>query len=205
MILGIFTGQGAQWPTMGRELTLHCRTFRETMHRLEGALRSIPEAPDWVLQAELMKQEKTSRVHEAIFSQPMTTAIQIGLINLLREVGINFNAVVGHSSGEIAAAYSAGLLNEKDAICISYYRGLFAKLSHGKKGEDGRMIAVGMSMEQAQNYIASRPALIGRIGLAASNSPLSVTLSGDTSAVADFKTLMDLDGIFFIILKVEVA
>lgn len=203
--LGIFTGQGAQWPTMGRELILYSRAFSETIKRLESALTGIPDAPEWILSDELLADSKTSRVHEALISQPLCTAVQIGLVNLLQHASITFDAVVGHSSGEIAAAYAAGFLTEVDAIRISYYRGYYAKLAHGINGEAGAMLAVGMSMAQAQAFISTRPALLNRICVAASNSHESVTLSGDESAVAEVRALMDADGTFCRKLKVNVA
>ncbi|OCL09152.1 ketoacyl-synt-domain-containing protein, partial [Glonium stellatum] len=202
---GIFTGQGAQWPTMGRELILHSRAFNETIKRLESALKGIPDAPEWILSDELLADSKSSRVHEALISQPLCTAVQIGLVNLLQHASINFDAVVGHSSGEIAAAYAAGFLTEADAIRISYYRGHYAKLARGVNGEAGAMLAVGMSMAQAQAFITARPALLDRICVAASNSHESVTLSGDESAVAEVRALMDADGTFCRKLKVNVA
>ncbi|KAJ5922013.1 hypothetical protein N7516_009716 [Penicillium verrucosum] len=105
-ILGVFTGQGAQWPAMG------------------AALIRSSQFPEWRLTDEIFAGADTSRIAEAAVSQPLCTAIQIVLVDLLQSAGLTFASVVGHSSGEIAAAYAAGLISAHDAIRIAYYRGL---------------------------------------------------------------------------------
>ena len=102
-ILGIFTGQGAQWPLMGRKLITTSRVFAQTIHELEETLDQLPAPPGWSLRAELMAPTPSSHIHEAAYSQPLCTAIQVALVDLLQYVGIKFDVVIGHSSGEIAA------------------------------------------------------------------------------------------------------
>jgi acyl transferase domain-containing protein len=102
-ILGIFTGQGAQWPTMGRELILKSKLFSSTIDRLDNCLKQAPDPPSWSLRRELLADREASRCHQASFSQPMCTAVQIALVDLLNSIGVSFSVVVGHSSGEIAA------------------------------------------------------------------------------------------------------
>ncbi|KAL7940875.1 polyketide synthase [Trichoderma barbatum] len=153
-ILGVFTGQGAQWPSMGRRLYEKSATFKHTIDRLEGSLKNLPEPPSWSL----------SRVHEAAISQPLCTALQIALVDLLHASRITFSAVLGHSSGEIGAAYAAGYIEAADAIRIAYYRG------------KGKMMAVSMGPEQAGAFCL-QDRIAGRVHVAASNSRSSVTLS----------------------------
>lgn len=152
----------------------------------EEALGAIPEPPSWSLSEELLADSTKSRVSEAQFSQPLCTAIQIGLVDLLRACGIKFSTVVGHSSGEIGAAYAAGLLTRRDAMGISYYRGHVAHLACGAAREPGSMMAVAMSFDAASE-LCSQPQFKGCITVAASNSPSSVTLSGDRDALAKIK------------------
>ena len=84
----------------------------------------------------------------------MCTAIQVVLVDLLQAAGITFSAVVGHSSGEIGAAYAAGLISDHDAIRIAYYRGLHVRLAGDSiDGQKGAMLAVGTSLEDAQDLI----------------------------------------------------
>ncbi|KKY25511.1 putative pks-nrps protein [Phaeomoniella chlamydospora] len=204
--LGIFTGQGAQWPSMSRGLIETCRLFRESIDLCEASLAALPAAdtPDWSLRKELLKDESSSRLSEAALSQPLCTAVQIGMVDLLRAAGIKLDAVVGHSSGEIAAAYAAGYLSAHDAIRIAYYRGFHARLAAGENGKPGAMMAAGLSFEDALSLCAERP-FAGRISVAASNSTTIVTLSGDKDAINEAKNLFDEKKTFSRLLNVDTA
>ncbi|OPB36124.1 hypothetical protein A0O28_0108990 [Trichoderma guizhouense] len=203
-ILGVFTGQGAQWPSMGRRLYEKSATFKQTIDRLEESLKNLPDAPSWSLVSELMASPEKSRIHEAAISQPLCTALQVALVDLLYASGITFSAVVGHSSGEIGAAYAAEYIKAEDAIRIAYYRGVHAHLAGGPDGQKGKMMAVGMGLEQARAF-CSQDKLAGRIHVAASNSRSSVTLSGDADAVDEAKELLDSQQSFARLLKVDKA
>ncbi|KAK0649293.1 hypothetical protein B0T16DRAFT_326350 [Cercophora newfieldiana] len=181
-ILGIFTGQGAQWVTMSRGLLKSSKVYGDSIRALDAVLRSCPEPPTWSLEQEIDADEGMSRVHIARISQPLCTAVQIALIDLLRSLGIAFHAVVGHSSGEIAAAYAAGKLCARDAILISYYRGKFAHLASGANGEKGGMLAAGLSRKEAAELCA-KSEYRNSICMAASNAPSLVTLSGDIDVI----------------------
>ncbi|KAH8766116.1 polyketide synthase [Diaporthe sp. PMI_573] len=202
-ILGVFTGQGAQWPRMGASLYEKSAGFRRSMQELERSLASLPDPPEWSMVSELLAAAPTSRVHEAAISQPLCTALQISLVDLLASCGIAFHGVVGHSSGEIAAAYAAGYINAHDAIRIAYYRGVHADFS-SHRDAPGRMMAVGMGFEEARNFCL-RDQFVGRIVVAASNSRSSTTLSGDADAIDEAKSLLDSIEVFARILKVEKA
>jgi acyl transferase domain-containing protein len=76
------------------------------------------EGGSWSLIDELAKAENESRINEAEISQPATTAIQIALVDLLESFSIRPSRVVGHSSGEVAAAYAAGALSRDNAIIV---------------------------------------------------------------------------------------
>lgn len=182
-ILGVFTGQGAQWATMGRELILSSHLAESIMDDLEKSLAELPDGPEWSLKQELFAPKETSRIAQAAFSQPLCTAVQIIVVDLLRKSsGINFSTIVGHSSGEIGCAYAAGFLSARDAIRVAYYRGKFAKLAKAENGKPGAMIAAGTDMDDV-NYFCNLPKLKGRAQLAASNSSASVTISGDADAI----------------------
>lgn len=205
-ILGVFTGQGAQWPCMGREL-LHTSNFaRQRLQALEQHLQDLPGAdrPQWSLTAEIMAAASVSRVHEAEISQPLCTALQIVLVDLVREAGIRFDAVVGHSSGEMGAAYAAGYLRDQDAIRIAYYRGVYSKRARSAAGKPGAMLAAATSFEDAVE-LCEMPELKGRLSVAAANSPASVTLSGDADAVDEAILIFEDEGKFARKLKVDTA
>ncbi|KAK4033573.1 BcPKS5, polyketide synthase [Parachaetomium inaequale] len=201
-ILGIFTGQGAQWPRMGARLLQESPFASQRLAELQRALATLPaeDRPNWTLSAQLLADPQTSRVAEAAVSQPLCTAVQIVLVDMVRAAGLKFRAVVGHSSGEIAAAYAARFLSAGDAMRVAYYRGLFAGLASGlpalhhdgdevdgagaTSGCRGAMMAVGTSYEDALAF-CQLDDFAGRIQVAARNSPTSITLSGDEDAVEE--------------------
>ena len=204
-VLGVFTGQGAQWPAMGAELLRSFPYVRQRVQQLEEHLNSLPDRPEWSLVEEMLKGDETSRIAEAALSQPLCTAIQIVLVDLLKAAGVTFSAVVGHSSGEMGAAYAAGFLSDCDALRAAYYRGVVAKLAgNAATGQKGAMLAVGTSWEDAQELVQLR-AFRGRIAIAAHNSGASVTLSGDADAIAHAKRVFDEEKKFARALKVDTA
>ncbi|CEJ86639.1 hypothetical protein VHEMI04162 [[Torrubiella] hemipterigena] len=166
----VFTGQGAAWPRFGRELLLTNPIFANSVKSLDAQLQTLGKiAPSWSLVDELCKPAKTSRVYEAEFSQPLCTAVQIALLDLFASLGVTPAAVVGHSSGEIAAAYAAGGLTAYEAIVAAFLRGATTKV----QTQQGGMAAVGLGWEVAKKHIA--PGVV----IACDNAPNSVTLSGD--------------------------
>ncbi|KAF2138629.1 uncharacterized protein K452DRAFT_234185 [Aplosporella prunicola CBS 121167] len=203
-ILGVFTGQGAQWAGMGRQLIQSSSAVAAQFEDLEKALESLPagERPKWSLVEELLADGSSSKLGEAIYAQPLCTAVQVVLVDLLRAAGIKFAAVVGHSSGEIAAAYAAGYLTKDEAIKIAYYRGFFSNLAGG--GARGAMMAVGTSFEDG-NELCAEPDFEGRLHVAACNSPSSITLSGDADAVEQAKLVFEDERKFARLLKVDKA
>ena len=120
----VFTGQGAQWPQMGRELLNANPIFLKSILCLDQHLQGLQKHKStWKIEEELRKLGKKSRVNTAEFSQPLCTAIQIALVDTLASLGIQPDAVVGHSSGEIAAAYAVGALTAEAAITNAMHRG----------------------------------------------------------------------------------
>ncbi|KAL9626525.1 MAG: hypothetical protein Q9204_007235, partial [Flavoplaca sp. TL-2023a] len=171
----VFTGQGAQYPRMGRELLLRGDlVFQKTLKTLDKYLHGIPEPPTWTIENELQKSSKTSQVQKAELSQPLCTAVQIGLVDLFATIGVEPAAVVGHSSGELAAAYAAGALTAKEAIIGAYERGRVAKLQNRK----GAMAAVGLGWNEVEKFLSRPQCVVG-----CENSPKSVTLTGDAEQV----------------------
>ncbi|OQE36960.1 hypothetical protein PENCOP_c011G07769 [Penicillium coprophilum] len=169
----VFTGQGAQWPRMGLSLLSNFPIFKENINAMDEALQQLSDGPNWFLSDELSQESSISRVHEAEFSQPLCVALQIGLVNILRSWGIEPTTIVGHSSGEIGAAYAARAISMRTAIILAYYRGKVAQPLEGL----GAMVAVGLSPDEVAQYLT--PGVV----IACHNSPHSVTLSGDNDSV----------------------
>ncbi|KAI8632911.1 lovastatin nonaketide synthase [Xylariaceae sp. FL1651] len=184
---------------MGQTLYSASSVFRNSMQRCEKILEGCIEAPSWSLVAE-MHAASHFRIHEAGISQALCTAVQISLVNLLRVVGTEFDIVVGHSSGEIAAAFVAGVLTENDAMVVAYYRGLAVQTTQ----QEGGMMAVSMSWEDATEF-CKKPNYDGRLVVAASNSPGNVTISGDSSVLNKAQKELEDSNIFAKFLHVNVA
>jgi amino acid adenylation domain-containing protein len=200
----VFTGQGAQWHAMGRQLLDQSPLFRQTIERCDTVLKSLPDGPEWSCLSELYKSKEDSRVSQSLISQPLCAAVQLALVDILRAWDITPSAVVGHSSGEIAAAYAAGILTFENAIICAYYRGLY--MSQGKTSDPsqkrGTMMAVGMTEIEGQSELEPYE---GRIALAAVNSPSSLTLSGDEDAILELKGKLEERKVFVRQLQVEQA
>ncbi|KAF7552333.1 hypothetical protein G7Z17_g4400 [Cylindrodendrum hubeiense] len=197
----LFTGQGAQWHAMGRELTTRQPLFRESMLQSDKILKQL--GAEWSLIDELSKDEHSSRVGEAEISQPSTTAIQIALVDLLKSFHVFPNYVIGHSSGEIAAAYAAEALDHETALEISYRRGFMSQACARVISSRGAMMAVGLGEDDVKRYIDQTRK--GLVCVACVNSPVSTTISGDEAAIDELKQILDEESIFNRKLKVDTA
>ncbi|KAF6803240.1 beta-ketoacyl synthase domain-containing protein, partial [Colletotrichum musicola] len=205
-VLGIFTGQGAQWPGMGKILVSTVPHARKIISQLDLSLRTLPPAyrPSWKLYDQLMLEGESSNVHDASYSQPLCCAVQILLVRVLAAAGIEFKAVVGHSSGEIACAYAAGFITASQAIRIAYLRGLVSTKAASPNGVEGAMMAAGCSYEDAQE-LCGLEVFRDRICVAASNAPDSVTISGDADAIEEAREVLEDESKFARKLKVDKA
>ncbi|QIW96909.1 hypothetical protein AMS68_002427 [Peltaster fructicola] len=203
-ILGVFTGQGAQWPAMGAKLIDFCPSFARSLQKMDDVLKSCADPPSWTIMEALTAQGKASRISEAAISQPLCTALQVALVDLLSSCGIVFKAVVGHSSGEIGAAYAAGVLSARDAILIAYLRGQNARFAAGPTGAKGAMLAVGLTVTEALE-ICEGQEHSGNVYVAAINAPTSITLSGDEEAIHQIKVKLDDEKKFCRALRVDTA
>ena len=183
---------------MAREAIQQFPSMMKTIRELNFVLRKLPHKPDFDMLELLLDESNTTAhmINEAHVSQPLCTAIQIALVDLLDSWGIQPRVSVGHSSGEIAAAYGAGLLSAPEAIVAAYYRGYAVRARSGT----GSMLAVALGPEEVQKYIAAYdPA---EICVACENSPSSVTLSGHPKVVARVGQAISVDGVFARELKI---
>lgn len=217
----VFTGQGAQWFDMGRELAIY-PIFRNSLQSAElylktlgcewsltGIIQPVPYlmSPDvdWI--EEFFRSKESSNVNDPAYAQPLCTALQIALLDLFSDWNIFPTRVVGHSSGEIAAAYSAGGLSRESAWKISYYRGALASRLSKENLVSGSMIAIALSEPSVLPYLSMIATKLGpdRLAVGCVNSPSSVTITGDDECVDALKVLMDCEQIFARKLKVNVA
>ena len=174
---------------MGAELMTYYPSFLRSIRVLDRALEDLADGPDWTIEDVLLEDAQTSRVGEAEFSQPLCTAIQVAIVQLLATWSIKPSVTVGHSSGEIGAAYAAGLISATESIVAAYYRG---KVVADVKTLGG-MLAVGLGAEAVTPYLTN---MDGKVLIACHNSPDGVTLSGDLLAMETVKAKLDADNIF---------
>ncbi|HYO66175.1 MAG TPA: SDR family NAD(P)-dependent oxidoreductase, partial [Archangium sp.] len=170
----VFSGQGGQWPGMGWSLLRGEPVFRAVLERCEGLIR---QHLGWSLQEELAAQGSRSRLQEALIGWPATVALELALAELWRSWGIQPDAVVGYSIGEVAAAHVAGCLGLEDAMRVICEQ---ARLIHRTRGQ-GAMALVALSWEQAGEALAGNEERVHR---AIHASPEATVLSGEPEALA---------------------
>ena len=197
----VFTGQGAQWHAMGRELIEAYPVYKACL--LEAGEYLTDFGATWSPMEELMKDIETTRVNELAMSMPLCAVVQIALVRLLHSWGVVPAAVTSHSSGEIAAAYAAGALTLKAAMAIVFARGKLAANVGPGVTQKGGMIAVGLGVEDVEKYISRVSS--GQVMVACLNSPTSITVSGDVPAIEELETMLKEDNVFARRLKVDAA
>ncbi|KAI1179866.1 putative polyketide synthase [Nemania sp. FL0916] len=201
----VFTGQGAQWLRMGNDLLVYS-VFRHSVEQAEKYLRTL--GCPWSLLDDVFNNEESNiDIDDPRYAQPICTVLQIGLVDLLRSFNILPSGTIGHSSGEIAAAYAAGAISCRAAWKLAYFRGTLSSNLEQSGEISGGMIAVGTSQQAVQSYIdtASELSTSGFLCVACNNSPSSVTVSGDRTQIKLLKELLDQDKIFNRILAVPLA
>lgn len=197
----VFTGQGSQYVNMGSGL-MQYPVVRATLKSIDDVFREL--GSEWSLFDAIKDRDC---INQPEYTQPLCTALQIALVELLKQFGINPVAVVGHSSGEIAAAYTVGALSMASAASVAYFRGRSAGRLRALVGSSSPMYAmmsVNLSQEQADNYlkmacsIGDKGPIIsqGAVHIACINSPVNVTLSGTEDAINALKRHLDDEGVF---------
>lgn len=191
-----FTGQGAQWWAMGQGLSMY-KAFRESMKYSQEVLASV--GCPWDLDEELNRSETDCKLRLTEYSQPACTALQVALVQLMRSWGVQPVAVVGHSSGEIAAAYTAGFISHEAAVKIAWLRGQVSSTV----SKNGGMIAINASAETIDHRLSALTQ--GRAVVACMNSPRSCTVSGDKPAIDELYDALKKDEVLCTKLPMDVA
>ncbi|WP_030226717.1 non-ribosomal peptide synthetase/type I polyketide synthase [Actinoalloteichus caeruleus] len=190
----VFTGMGPQWWAMGRQLFESEPVYREAVERCDAALRLFA---DWSLIEEMNASESDSQMAETWLAQPANFAVQVGLAALWRSRGVHPDAIVGHSTGEIAAFHEAGVYTLEDAARVAVHR---SRLQQKLVGT-GTMLAVSLAEEEAARRVAPYG---DRVSIAAVNSPTGMTLAGDQDALAELAGALRDEQIFAKFLTVRV-
>jgi len=192
----VFTGMGPQWWAMGRELLASEPVFRDMAERCDTIFRDLA---GWSILEEMTRDEADSRIMETQITQPANFVLQASLDALWRSKGIVPAAIVGHSVGDVSAAYASGVLSLEDALKVSYHRSRLQKSVAGQ----GKMLAVSLSKIDAQVLMERHGA--DKVSFGAINSPTSLTLSGDAEVLEHIAADLEQQGIFNRFLRVELA
>ncbi|CAB4020054.1 Phthiocerol synthesis polyketide synthase type I, partial [Paramuricea clavata] len=171
-VVFLYGGQGAQWYGMAREMLVHEPKFKESIEKVDALLDRYKAS--WSLITELNKPAETSRLHENPIGQTALFAIHFALTELLESWGVTPSAVLGHSLGEISAAWACGALRLDKALQLV----LFRSQLHEKCSPTGCMAAIGLSEEDARSMLQDLQ-LEYKVDVAAINSPGNVVLAGD--------------------------
>ena len=190
----VFTGMGPQWWGMGRELYGNEPVFRDTADAIDQVFRSVA---GYSILRELLKDEASSRMAETQIAQAANFVLQISLFELLRSWGVQPAAVVGHSVGEVSAAYASGVLGLEDAVLLAHSRGRVQAAAAGK----GAMLAVGLGADQTLRLLNGH---VENVSIAAMNGPTTTTLSGARESLESIAAELQRQGTFHRWLRVEV-
>ena len=196
-VVFVCPGQGSQWLGMGRQLMSREAVFRECLQRCEQAMRPYV---NWSLHEQLNLDPNAPgyRLNEIDVIQPSLVSIEIALAALWRSWGVEPDAVVGHSMGEVAAAFIAEALSLEDAMRIICTRSFLLRRVSGK----GAMAVAALPMDQAKEALAGFEDLVS---VAVSNSPRSTVLSGDPAAMGKILEKLQARDVFCRLVKVDVA
>lgn len=190
-------GQGAQFAGMARELMAQEPVFFAALERCDHAARPFV---DWSILEQLSAEpeSETYRLNQIDVIQPVLVALSIAYAALLRSLGLEPAAIVGHSMGEVAAACIAGALDLGQAMRIICGRSRLMRRTCGQ----GAMALVDLSMEEAGARLVG---LEDRLSVAVSNSPRSSVISGDPEALQQVMAELERDKVFCRLVKVDVA
>ncbi|MFF4775070.1 SDR family NAD(P)-dependent oxidoreductase [Microtetraspora fusca] len=181
----VFSGNGSQWAGMGADLLAEDEVFRSAVEEVDAALTPWL---GWSVLAEMTLPPERWRLTATEVAQPMLFAVQAGLVAMLANAGVRPAAVLGHSVGEVAAAYAAGALTLEQAARVIAERGAAQAATRGR----GRMAAVGLSEALAREALAAYPDL----EIAAVNTDRDVTVAGPEDQLKQLGADLDADGVF---------
>lgn len=192
----VYSGNGSQWYAMGKDLFADA-VFSQTIQEIDHLFSKYI---DYSLADDLSGRLSAGRYEFTELAQPALFALQVGITTMLRAKGITPKAVIGHSVGEVAAAWAAGIYDLPDAIKIIYQRSHFQGTTKGS----GQMTAIGIGAEQTLALLEELN-LNDVINLAGTNSAKGVTVAGSSLHLGLVEAKLLELGIFFKRLDLDYA
>lgn len=194
-VVFVAPGQGSQWDGMARDLLLESVAFRESMIACD---RAIAVETGWSLIERLEGPDAARHLVEIDFVQPALFAMSVALDAVWRAAGVVPGAVVGHSMGEVTAAYLSGALTLEDAASVICRRSRLMRTLSGS----GAMASVEMPAKELEKWLLS---FDGKVSIAAANSPGTTVVAGETDAVDQLLDWLELKEVYCRRIKVDVA
>ncbi|MDR3376330.1 MAG: beta-ketoacyl synthase N-terminal-like domain-containing protein, partial [Ancalomicrobiaceae bacterium] len=173
----VYSGNGSQWPGMGRAIYSANAQFRKSFDIVDRAFMS---RAGWSLLTTMFSADLDQEIERTEVAQPLLFAVQVALTKALAAVGLQPAMVLGHSVGEVAAAWAAGALDLADAVAVIHARSTAQEMTR----DLGGMAALLMGAKDAEAVIAE--AGFPGIEIAAHNSPRGVTISGPVESLNRF-------------------
>ncbi|MFD9885591.1 beta-ketoacyl synthase N-terminal-like domain-containing protein [Streptomyces alboflavus] len=192
----VFPGQGAQWEGMAADLYRDSAVFRE---RLRACADAVAPHVDFSLVDVVRGVDGAAPLDRVDVVQPALWAMMVSLAALWRSHGVEPGAVVGHSQGEIAAACVAGALSLEDGARIVARR---SRLVAERLAGSGGMAFLALPLDRARDRLAEWGS---RLGVAATNAPSSVVVSGDAEALDELLYAAEREGVRAIRVAVDYA
>ncbi|MEZ4880623.1 MAG: type I polyketide synthase [Chitinophagales bacterium] len=193
-IVFVFPGQGSQWLGMALNLYQNEIVFKQT---IDECTTAFAKYTNWNL-IDILNTNDEDLFQQIDIVQPTLVAVEIALAKWWMSLGIQPFAVVGHSMGEVAAAYIANTISLDAAAKIICNR---SQLMKQKRGE-GAMAYIALSVAETQQLIGDKS---DEVAIAVVNSPNSTVISGDTNAIQQIVDLATTKDIFARLIKVDVA
>ena len=192
----IYSGNGCQWLTMGKQLLNKSPVFKHTLAKIDNIFSQY--AP-YTLSDVLNNVDNVYTFDKTEIAQPALFALQVGITEFLRDKGIRPIAVCGHSVGEVAAAWACGALSLDDAVKVIYYRSLY----QGKTKGQGQMTAVSLSQQSIETLLSENG--LTELNLAGINSHKGVTISGSVTQLSLMEAELTTRNVFFKRLELDYA
>ncbi|WP_230362688.1 type I polyketide synthase [Ancylobacter sp. Lp-2] len=190
----VFSGNGCQWAGMGRRAYARNAVFRAHIDRIDTLFAPLA---GWSIAERLDADDLAAKLKETSTAQPLLFAIQSALVTALGAQGIAPHMVLGHSVGEVAAAWAAGALDLAEAVRLIHLRSLHQERIKGQ----GRMAVAAAGAADVQAFLDRHG--LDRVAIAAVNGPASVTLSGPAEDIKVTQKRMRQDRIPVILMDLD--